>query len=158
MRRGVFMNSDMIKKAEQKSNGNLKAWMPVINGVLIATVFTVVAILLYAIILKIGLLNESTIPMVNQIIKIVGIAVASYYATRKENCKLLLKGAAAGVLYIIAGLLLFSLLQGSFSITQVFLADLVMGAVIGGIVALLRAQLGGTKQKGFSKGFKKRKS
>jgi len=137
-------NSEMIKKAEQKS-GKFIAWMPIINGVLIATVFTVAAILLYAIILKIGLLGEASIPIVDQLIKVVGIGIAAFFATKKESSMLLIKGAVAGMLYIVAGLLLFSLLQGSFSLTQMFLADLLMGAVIGAIVSILSAQLADTR-------------
>lgn len=151
MRRGVIMNnSEMIKKAEPKNN-RFTAWMPIINGVLVATVFTVAAILLYAIILKIGLLGEDSIPVVDQIIKIAGIGIAAYFATKKEEGKLLLKGAISGMLYIVAGLLLFSLLQGSFSISQVFLADLAMGAIIGAIIAILYAQLTDPKYKGKKK-------
>ncbi len=109
---------------------------PVWKAVAVATILTIALILLFALAMKLGITKEGAIPFVNQSIKILGILLAAFFATRSEGRKVF-RAVLAGVLFIIMGILLFSLLDGRFVFTASLIWDLLMGALIGLLAGML---------------------
>jgi putative membrane protein (TIGR04086 family) len=113
----------------------------ILFGVLPSVIFTIAAVLLFALIIKVFSVSDNAIMPVNQIIKILGVALAGFIVGRKCKEKPALFGALAGIFYVIAGFLLFSLVNGAFTPSVSLLSDVVMGAVIGLISAIIAAKL-----------------
>jgi putative membrane protein (TIGR04086 family) len=123
------------RTANRKGAG--KALAPVIGGTLSAAALTIVLILLLAILLNYGIFQDSWISIANQVIKILGIALAAFLSSRHPGQHLWFRGALAGVLYIFLGWLVFSILAGTWSLNAGNLADVGMGAVLGAAIAMI---------------------
>ena len=115
--------------------------MSALKGTLIAMIFTIAAILIFALIIKESNMADNVINPINQIIKILGIMIAAFFAVRKATESQWLIGGLAGVFYIILGYLIFSLIEGRFGNLLMLLSDLVMAAVIGMVFAIILKQL-----------------
>ena len=109
---------------------------PVWKAVAVATILTIALILLFALAMKLGITKEGAIPFINQSIKILGVLLAAFLATRSEGRKVL-RAVLAGVMYIVLGIILFSLLDGRFVFTVSLIWDLLMGALIGLLAGML---------------------
>ena len=75
--------------------------------------------------------------MVNQVIKMVGVLIAVYFATKKDIKPSLLKGVLSGILYIAVGFLVMSLIGGEWGVPAVLISDIGLGAAAGAIYALI---------------------
>jgi putative membrane protein (TIGR04086 family) len=109
----------------------------IIKGVVFAGVFTVFAILAFAFAIKAFSMESGPIPVVNQVIKMVGVFIAVWTATKKDKKPGIVKGIVAGVAYVVFGFLLMSLIGGEMGMLPVLLSDIAMGGVAGAIYALL---------------------
>lgn len=123
----------MAVKSKKKRNN--QEVMALLKGCITAMIFTIAAILIFAIILKMTALSDKVIPYINQVIKIVGILMAAYVTV--NSGKKIWLGAAGGAAYVLLTFFLFSLVNGGMGSVLILLSDLVMGAVIGGIAALI---------------------
>lgn len=112
-----------------------------IKGMLIAMIFTIAAILIFALIIKEANVADNVINPVNQVIKILGILIAAFFATRKCVEKHWLTGGLAGALYIVFGYLVFSLVEGRFGNLLMLLSDFLMAIVIGMVFSIILKQL-----------------
>jgi putative membrane protein (TIGR04086 family) len=126
------------KLNKQQKKGIL---MHALKGMLIAMIFTIAVILIFALIIKEANISDSVINPINQIIKILGIMIAVFFAVRKATENHWLIGGLAGMLYIVAGYLIFSLIEGRFGNLLMLLSDFLMAAVIGIIFAIILKQL-----------------
>ncbi|MFZ5974900.1 MAG: TIGR04086 family membrane protein [Bacillota bacterium] len=115
--------------------------MAIIRGCLLGMIFTLSAILLFALLLKIGLIGEDGIPIVNQILKIAGICIAAIISVRGQTDRMWLFGGIGGACYIACGVLLFSLIEGEFSPSWLLLSDLGMGLIAGVIIGFILQKL-----------------
>lgn len=120
--------------------------LPVVKGVICGMIFTILCILAFAFLLKAFSLEDSVIPIVNQLVKIFGILIAAYVATRKQKTMNWLIGAMAGFFYVTVGFLLFSLIDGEFGLMPVLISDMLTGAVIGLVASVIFKSL--PKKKG----------
>jgi putative membrane protein (TIGR04086 family) len=127
-----------MKLNKQQKKGIL---MQAVKGMLIAMIFTIAAILIFALIIKEANVADSVINPVNQVIKILGIMLAAFFAVRKCTEHHWLVGAVAGMLYIVLGYLVFSLIEGRFGNLLMLLSDFLMAAVIGMVFAIILKQL-----------------
>lgn len=123
--------------ARRKPRAKSSRAICVIRGCLVAAAVILAAILLYAIALKLGLLDEASIPLVNQVLKILGIALAAWVATRGQE-KSLMIGAFTGACFMALCFLLFAALQGSILLNVSLLWDVGMGCIVGLVMAVLR--------------------
>ena len=87
--------------------------------------------------LRYSVVSENSITIVNQIIKVLGIAVAAFMSARKECAHPWFRGLVAGLIYIILGFIVFSAIVGSISFTGSNLADVVMGMGIGAVIGAI---------------------
>ncbi len=126
-----------MAKARTKSVNS--SYIDVIKGIISSLVMCILAILIYAVVLKSFSMSDSSIPYFNQVIKIAGILLASYYSVKKSG-KLYL-GLVGGVVFIIITYLLFSAINGSPGAIAILGSDIIMGAVIGTVFALITVKL-----------------
>ncbi len=110
-----------------------------LKGSLISMVFTVAVILLFALIIKESGMADSTIAPINQIIKILGIIAASYFAVHGMSEKQWLCGAMAGLFFMLISYFVFSLIEGMFGNVALLFSDLLMGMLIGMVFAIIAA-------------------
>ncbi|MGI6175145.1 MAG: TIGR04086 family membrane protein [Christensenellales bacterium] len=127
----------MRKNRTAKSAGSGDFLRNILLGVLPAIIMTIAAILIFALFMKLFNMADDTIAPVNQIIKIFGLIIAAFIASRKAADRKWLNGALAGCIYTLIGFLVFSLLSGSFVFSVSLLTDIIMGFIIGLIVALI---------------------
>lgn len=119
------------------AGSSVSGLVPALKGALAAGVFAVLSMLLLALLLKMGLISEGTIPVANQVLKVLGIAVASYLAVRQKCSHPWFRGMVAGLLFMVLGLLVFSVAVGSFSLNASTLLDMGMGLAIGALAGLV---------------------
>lgn len=110
---------------------------PVINGVFAGAALTMLLIILLAVMLRYSVVSENSITIANQIIKVLGIAVAAFMSARKECTHPWFRGLISGLLYIILGFIVFSAIVGSISFTGSNLADIIMGMGIGAVIGAI---------------------
>ena len=122
----------------EKIKGNMSTfWLCVTKGTIVSLCIVMVAILIFAFIVKWASLSESVINPVNQVIKIVAIFFGVWACLKKSSEKYLYKGMLVGALFSVLSFLLFSALNGSFSIDLTFLWDLIFATAIGLISAVI---------------------
>ena len=114
--------------------------LEIIKGVLAAVAFTIIAVLIFAVILKSSPEAESAIPAFNVIIKILSVVLGSFFALKTKD-KGWLRGLLTGVGYMVLGFLVFSLIDGNFTISWGFLLDLALGAIVGAIAGIILVNL-----------------
>ncbi len=112
----------------------------IIEGVALAAVASVIAILLFALIVKTFGLSDAVIPPVNQVIKVLSILLGSWRAV-KSGARGLIGGLAVGIAYILLGAGIYMMLEGAMSPIGVLLADLALGAAAGAVSGILIANL-----------------
>lgn len=114
-------------------------YIGVLKGLISSLVVCILAILIYSVILKSFSMGDETIPIFNQIIKIVGIIITSYYSVK--DSKNIYMGMLGGMSFILVTYLVFSLINTSFGAVSILGSDLAMGAVIGCIFGLIISKM-----------------
>ena len=114
-----------------------------LKGSLISMIFTVAVILLFALIIKETGVADSVIAPINQVIKILGIIAASYFAIKGMEGKQWLCGAIAGMMYIVISYFVFSLIDGMFGNVALLFSDILMGLLVGMVFAIIAANFFG---------------
>ena len=136
------MISQKRKKTAVKSNKNNKNIIfRVLKGSVLGLVFTVLAVLIIALVIKKSDISDEMISAFNQIIKIISIFIASYAAVKGLTEQYVLHGTLAGCIYVVLGFLIFSLIEGKFGDIKLLLLDIVMGSVIGMITSIIFGKL-----------------
>jgi len=133
------------KKNNRNSNHSRKnAVMAAIRASFYGLILTIAMILAFALILKETRLGGEIISLVDQGIKMISIFLSAYLAAKNSAEDMIPSGIAAGTLYIVLGYFSFSLIEGCFGDIKKLFLDLLMGAAIGLITALI---CGKTKRK-----------
>ena len=113
-----------------------------IKGIVIGILTTLIGMLIMAAaIVYIGM-SDTLIRALNQVLKILSVALGTYLAVKRGGERGLLTGAGVGAVYSIAGYLLFILLGGNtFNITSL-LGEMTIcvaaGALVGAVCANLK--------------------
>ena len=126
-----------ILKSDEKK-GNVK---PIIKGVLVALAISLVAILLFAFLLRWTNISDSLIAPVNQVIKGVSIFLGVFFGLKKVKRNSIINGLIIGFLYTIVAFLVFSLLDGAFCFDKSLLNDILFGTIIGAICGIICVNL-----------------
>lgn len=144
-----YMKKGGSNKAKARKTGSAAQDIAIsaLKGAVVAMVFTILAILVFAFAIKAMSLEDSAIAPVNQAIKIIGIMLAAYVSTRCVGGLKWLRGLCAGLLYVVMGFVIFSLLEGAMGMVSVLVSDMLAGAIIGLAAALLFAALPGKQRK-----------
>jgi len=104
---------------------------PIVKGVLTAVCFSVVAVLVFAIIYKFTTFSELTIKVVNQIIKVLSIVFGVSISLKHDKTKGVLKGALVGILYVLLSYVIFSILVASFTFSLSIVYDIIFSVLVG---------------------------
>lgn len=110
-----------------------------VKGLTMCLILTVIALIVLALILKFTSLSESKLPMFNNLIIIISVAIGSIYASGKSKENGWLIGALIGLIYYIFILILNILFIKDVSFTLLIIPKLVMSTfagVIGGIIGI----------------------
>ena len=108
-----------------------------LRGGLISFLISTAFVLLLALIAKMFTLGVDRLPLINQICKVVAVAIGTYVSIRDE--KLLVKALLSGGIFAIFNLVLYVSLGGEFKFGQVLL-DLGLAEVVAIIVAVIKSR------------------
>ncbi len=107
------------------------------RGVCVSVIFTLAAVLLFALAVRVFSLSSSVISPVNRAVKFAAIFFGCFFCVRPG--KAFFKGVFCGLAVTAVTYVLFSLLAGGFSFGWMHLLDLLFGGAAGGISALIAA-------------------
>lgn len=124
----------------------MKVLTPALKSSVVAMIFTITAILVFALVVKSAEMDVKVIAVINEIIKIAGVICASFFAAKDPKSRTVLGAAVAGLLYIVIGFSVFSLIQGALGDMMMLLTDAMMGVVIGFVVGLFVSKIMKVKQ------------
>ena len=122
----------------EKSLKRTSAAWEFVKTLIIAIIFTMLLVLIFAIIVRFCSVESKYIPIVNQVIKCLSIvsAILLCFSKRPNGW---LRGFLFGVVYALAAFLVFSTFSGKFYFGIKLLNDCVLGGVtglVGGIIAV----------------------
>ena len=109
--------------------------LQIVKAVLAAAIFSMVAVLIFSLIIQLCSLGSGVITPVNQVLKIVAIVLGGIMFIRGERG--LLKGAIYGVAAVLVTYLLFSIIASSFSVTWLFVLEIALGAFVGAVSGII---------------------
>lgn len=114
---------------------------PIIKGVIVALAISLVAILLFAFLLRWTNISDSLIAPVNQVIKGISIFLGVFFGLKKVKQNGIINGLLIGFFYTIIAFLVFSLLDGAFHFDRSLLNDILFGTIIGAICGIICVNL-----------------
>ena len=103
----------------------------------IALAFSCIGVLLLALVAKLFGLGDNLLPIVNQVLKIIAVALAMVLCLKEE--KFVAKALVGSVTFSVLSLVVFLLLGGKFNFGQVLL-DFAIALVTSLIVAFVKAK------------------
>ena len=118
-----------------------KFFKPILKGVITSLCVSLVAILLFAFILRFTSVSDSIISPVNQVIKGVAIFLGVFFGLKKVKENGIINGVLIGFFFIILAFLVFSLLDGTFLFNRTLLNDIIFGTIIGAICGIICVNL-----------------
>ena len=101
--------------------------LQVVKATLATVVFSLVFVMVFTLVIQLATVNSSVIKPVNQVFKIIGIAVGGLLFIRGE--KGFLKGALAGLFSVLVCYVLFGIIGGSFAVKWTFVFEILLGIV-----------------------------
>lgn len=125
-----------------QSSGVLSWVGSVILGVLIALIVTVAGVLVHALVIRWVSPSNTVVSVINQALKLIAIAVGVWFVVRKRSDGGLLKGALIGFVYMLLGVVCYSMLSSIPIQIKSYLADLGMGVAGGGLCGMILPGLG----------------
>ena len=105
--------------------------LSIIKGAFWGVAFSLICILIFALIIKFTSISEKAINPINQIIKVLSILFACFVVGKKVKKSGIIMGLLTGILYTLLAYVIFSILDGHFSFGLNVLNDITFGAIIG---------------------------
>lgn len=127
----------MKKRRKSRSSAAPSPLLHCVRSAVLASVATALLVLLFAFLLKWGVLHTGSILTVNSIIKALCACAAGVLAARSVASRGWLYGGLSGCLYIAFSYVAFSLIEREFQLSLVFLSDVALGFVCGAGAALM---------------------
>lgn len=113
---------------------------PLIIGLLISIVFTFLGMLLISILLVYAGVKDSMLVVLNQALKILAVAIGTYFAVPRGSENGLMRGTILSLVYMALGYIFYIALGGDFNFGGL-LGELLLGCATGAIVGAVRANL-----------------
>lgn len=107
------------------------------KGACVSIIFTLAAVLLFALAIKLFSIPSAAITPVNQVIKFLAVFLGCFFCIKPE--KAFFKGIACGAIVAVITYFLFAIIAGSISFGWLNVLDVVCGAAAGGLSALIAA-------------------
>lgn len=111
----------------------------IIKAVLAAVLVSLLFSLIFTVIIQLFTLPMTAVKPVNQVFKIISIAVGGLIFLRGD--KGLVKGIIYGLIAVIITYFLYALISGTLSISWKFVIEILLGAVAGGISGVIAVNL-----------------
>lgn len=108
-----------------------------IKAGLLSLVFSCIGILLLALIAKLCNIGDKALPIINQVLKVIAVALGTLIAVKNE--KFLLKAIIGAVLFWALSMALFAIMGGQIHFGQIAL-DLGISLVVAVVVALIKSR------------------
>ncbi len=115
----------------------------ILKATLAAAIFSLVCVLIFSFIIGVFSLSTDIIKPVNQVFKIIAIAVGGVLFIRGGRG--LIKGAIYGVCAVVITYLLFAIISSSFAVSWLFALEIALGAVAGGISGIIGVNIKGKR-------------
>lgn len=109
---------------------NKKDFFEIIKGVIFSLIISVLTVIVFAIIVKFANLSSKTVEIVNIALKIISILTGTLLAVGSGR-QGLFKGGIIGLLFVLVSYLVFSLINGSFSVNPLTAFDVIFCLVAG---------------------------
>ena len=109
---------------------NKKDFFEIFNGVIFSLIISVLTVIVFAIIVKFANLSSKTVEIVNIALKIISILTGTLLAVGSGR-QGLFKGGIIGLLFVLVSYLVFSLINGSFSVNPLTAFDVIFCLVAG---------------------------
>ena len=111
----------------------------IIKGCLISVICSLLAILIFAFVIKLADLNGTVIKVVNQFIKVFAIFVGCVFSI---DGKLgLIKGSLIGVLSSFIIYLILTMLAGNIDWGAAFIVEIIFSVIVGGISGIIAVNI-----------------
>lgn len=127
------MDSVTTFKQEQKG-GFFKA---LVKGSLFSLSISILAICIFAFILRFCDIKTELIKPINQVIKIVSILLGTFLGLKKTKEMGLITGFLIGVVYTLLAFVVFSVLNGGFCFSPTLINDMLFGGIAGAIAGIV---------------------
>ena len=127
-------------KAERTMNEKVTKsgfFVALLKGSLMALSISLIAICIFAFILRFFDIKAEAIKPINQVIKIVSILIGSFYGLKKNKEMGLITGFLIGIVFTILAFIVFSILNGSFDFEKTLINDLIFGGIVGAIAGII---------------------
>ncbi|MBR3929554.1 MAG: TIGR04086 family membrane protein [Clostridia bacterium] len=124
-----------------KGKLDVKPLIRILKGVMIASLATVIGMLLLTGWVVVRGLDEKAILIVNQLIKVISVLAGVFFSVGRGGEKGLLTGAAVGILYILIGYGMYSIIDGSGASAAVMAIEETAGALIGASAGVVLANM-----------------
>lgn len=118
---------------KQKNAGPVSS---LIKSSLITSVIAIGLIVLTAVLMQQGVLDENGTQVAVTVVKVLCSVIAAMIAVKNISSRRWLVGALAGVAFMTCAFAVFSALSGTFSITTALLTDIAMGGFSGMLAAM----------------------
>lgn len=116
---------------------NKNSFLSVLKGAIVSVSLTLILILLFALVIRFFNISDNLIFPINQVIKVVSLFVGIMSAIKTTNEKGFIKGMILGMIYFILSFVVFSILQGSFSIKIENIYDFVLTVFACGLIGII---------------------
>ena len=132
----------IAKKSQSKEHNEdkfdyLKYALTIIKASVLAVLLTVVLFLLSALVLLLSGVDDSAVPIIVQVVRIVSIGFAGIICGRSAPRMGWLAGIISGIVYVILTVLVGLLFYDSFSFDRILLIDVITAAVAGFISGII---------------------
>ena len=104
---------------------------------ILSLVFSCIGVLLLALIAKLCNIGNNALPIINQVLKVIAVAVGTIISVKDE--KFLLKSIIGAVIFWLLSFALFAIMGGGFHFGQIAL-DLGIALVVAIIVAIIKSR------------------
>ena len=116
-------------------NVNQNVFLNVIKGVTVSTLVTLVCLLIFAVVIKISLLDDTVVKWVNQLLKIFSVFIGVFFCVKGKGG--VIKGGMIGLFSTALTYLIFALISGQKVSATSFVVDCVFALIVGAIVGIM---------------------
>ena len=104
---------------------------------ILSLVFSCIGVLLLALLAKLCNIGDKVLPILNQILKVIAVAVGTLLSVKDE--KFLIKGLIGAGIFWLLSFALFAIMGGQFNVWQILL-DLVISLAVATLVCFIKSK------------------
>ena len=104
---------------------------------ILSLVFSCIGVLLLALIAKLCNMGNNVLPIINQVLKVIAVALGTIISVKDE--KFLLKSLIGAVIFWLLSFALFAIMGGAFHFGQIAL-DLAISLVVAAVIAIIKSR------------------